>query len=80
MSLADYISAADPKQFRRRTWFDDLPAEAVDELRDVRQRFRSGEYELKALQIAKLLYERCQARGWKTCDATRLAQWLMKND
>lgn len=80
MSLADDIAAADPKQFRRRTWFDELSPEAADELRDVRQRFHAGEYELKALQIAKLLYERCQARGWKTCDATRLSQWLQKND
>ena len=80
MSLADDIAAADPAQFRRRTWYDDLPPEAVDELRDVRQRFHAGEYELKALQIAKLLYERCHARGWKTCDATRLSQWLQKND
>lgn len=80
MSLADDIAAADPKLFRRRTWFDDLPPEAADELCDVRQKFQNGEYELKALQIAKLLYDRCKARGWKTCDATRLAQWLQRND
>lgn len=80
MSLADDIAAADPQQFRRRTWFDDLPPDAVAELLDVRQRFRNGEYEFKSLQLAKLLYESCHARGWKTCDATRLAQWLQKND
>ena len=80
MSLADEIAAADPKQFRRRTWYDDLPPDAISELIDVRQRFHAGEYKLKALQIAKLLYERCHDRGWKTCDATRLAQWLQRND
>jgi hypothetical protein len=80
MGLADEIAAADPNSFRRRTWFDNLPAEAADELLAVRQRFRDGGYELKPLQIAKLLYERCQARGWKTCDPTRLSQWLQQND
>lgn len=80
MGLADEIAAADHERFRRRTWLDNLPAEAVEELRDVRQRFRAGEYALRPLQLAKLMHERCHARGWKTCDPTRLAQWLTRND
>ena len=80
MSLADDIAAADHHQFRRRTWLDNLPEEAMAELLEVRQRFQAGAYELKALQLGRLLYERCQARGWKTCDATRLGQWLTRND
>ena len=80
MGLADEIAAADPNAFRRRTWFDNLPAEASEELLAVRQRFQAGGYELKPLQIARLLYAKCQAKRWKTCDATRLAQWLHQND
>lgn len=80
MGLADEIAAADPSAFKRRTWFDNLPAEASEELLAVRQRFQTGGYDLKALQVAKLLYQKCKARGWKTCDATRFAVWLQQND
>ena len=80
MSLADDIAAADHQRFRRRTWVDNLSEEAMTELLEVRKRFHAGAYELKALQLGRLLYEQCQARGWKTCDATRLGQWLTRND
>lgn len=80
MGLADEIAAADPNAFRRRTWFDNLPAEAANELLAVRQRFRDGGYEFKPLQIARLMFELCKSRGWKTCDATRLSIWLQQND
>ena len=81
MSLADEIAAEVPHVVHRRTWWDELPAEAAAELLDVRQRFQAGKYgNAKRLQVARLVFDRCKSRGWKTCDATRLAQWLQKND
>lgn len=79
MPLADEVLAAVPGVIRRRTWWDNLTEEAAAELLDVRRRFHAGEYgEAKRYQIAEILYERCQQRGWRTCDAHRLAQWLAK--
>jgi hypothetical protein len=81
MGLADEILADVPRLTRRRTWWNDLPPEAAAELLDVRQRFQAGDYgTLKALQLAKLLFERCKQREWKTADPTRLSQWLRRND
>jgi len=81
MSLADEILSDVPKVIGRKTWWDRLPPEAAAEMLDVRQRFHAGEYgTLKALQLAKLLFARCQEHGWKTADPTRLAQWLTSKD
>lgn len=82
MSLADEILAAVPGVVRRKTWWDDLPEEAAADLLDVRRRFQAGEYgpKLKKYQLADLLFARCKDRGWRTCDARRLAIWLAQND
>ena len=81
MGLADEILADVPRLTRRRTWWSDLPPEAAAELLDVRQRFQAGDYgTLKALQLSKLLFERCKQREWKTADPTRLALWLKASD
>lgn len=81
MGLADDVAAAVPRDAARKTWFESLPAEAVEELLELRQRYQAGAYgSAKRLHIARAAVARCQERGWKTCDATRLAQWLLKND
>lgn len=81
MSLADDVAAAVPQDAPRKTWFDMLPPEAVDELLELRRRYQAGLYgTAKRLHIAKAAVERCQQRGWKTCDATRMAAWLMRTD
>lgn len=81
MALADEILAAVPAVVHRRTWWDDLPAEAAAELLEVRKRFQSGQYgTIKKYQVAQLLFDRCRSRGWKTCDSRRLAEWLAKKD
>ena len=81
MGLADEILEVAATVGRRPTWWDRLPAEATSELLDVRHRFQAGEYgELKRHQLGELLFTRCKARGWRTCDARRLAEWLAKND
>lgn len=81
MPLADEILAAVPGVVRRKTWWDELSEEASAELLEVRRRFHAGEYgHAKRQTLARLLFERCRDRGWRTCDAARLAQWLAQND
>jgi hypothetical protein len=80
MGLADDVAADVPKDAARKTWFQLLPAEAADELLELRRRYQAGDYgTAKRLHVARAAVERCQERGWKTCDATRMAQWLMQN-
>ena len=81
MALADEILAAVPGVVHRRTWWDDLPEEAAAELLEVRRRFHAGEYgTVKRYQLARLLIERCESRGWKVPDGQRMAEWLAKKD
>lgn len=81
MALADEILADVPTVVRRKTWWDDLPNDAAVELTEVRKRFQAGEYgHTKRTTLARLLFDRCRERGWRTCDITRLSQWLAKND
>ena len=81
MALADEILAAVPSNVRRPTWWDKLPKEASAELLDVRRRFHAGEYgELTRYRLGTLLLQRCQSRGWRTCDARRMAEWLAQTN
>lgn len=82
MSLADEILQAVPEVTRRKKWFDYLPQEAMTELLEVRHRWQAGEYgpKVKPMTIGKLLVARCQDRGWETCDARRMSEWLQRSD
>ena len=82
MALADEILSAVPGVVRRRTWWNELPEAAQAELLEVRQRWQAGGYgpRLKRRTLAAMVFDRCQGRGWHTCDARRLAEWLAKND
>jgi hypothetical protein len=81
MGLADEVAASVPLAGGRKTWWELLPQEATDELLEVRRRWKAGEFgSVKRLHVARAVVERCQERGWKTCDATRMCQWLLLND
>jgi hypothetical protein len=61
-------------------WQDRIGSEALDELKALRDRFRSGLLGTKPHMIARITIEACKARGWSMPSEKVLAEWLRRND
>jgi hypothetical protein len=79
-SLLAVVDAAASSYRHRTTWFDRLDADAKSELMAARKKWRDGGYTLKRLTLARMIVEAARERGWPVCDATRMSEWLRKND
>jgi hypothetical protein len=81
MSFADRVAdrvakiAPGPRNF-----FDRLPAEAREELLEVRRRFQAGEIATSASALADVLIEEAAASGYELCGPQGLRAWLRRND
>lgn len=64
----------------RGQWFQSLPEDARDELRDVRQRFHSGGYAAPIYSLATALIQLSRKRGWSMPSQKVLVTWLRNND
>jgi hypothetical protein len=57
-------------------WLERLPPDAVEELSQVRERFRSGGLSGKPYQIAHALIAAGEARGWSMPSEKSVVTWL----
>jgi len=81
MSLADRVADRVAKITPGpRNFFDRLPAEAREELLEVRRRFQAGEIATSASALADVLIEEAAASGYELCGPQGLRAWLRRND
>ncbi len=79
-SKASLCSAVEAAMLSRVPWQGRVSSEALDELKAVRERFRSGLLGTKPHMLARVTIEVCEARGWSMPSEKVLAAWLRSND
>jgi hypothetical protein len=81
VSLADRVAA---KVAQRKpvttSFFSRLPADAQEELLEVRRRWQAGEIPGSAAGLADVLIEEAAASGWQLCGRQGMRLWLAKKN